>query len=653
VSNWCVVEAKLPAQKLPAQKLPAQKLPAQKLPAQKLPAQALPAQALPAQGAVEVQGRKDGKRSEKVKGKGHLSSWKFMMKRVLCVWLPNWPLQRIFVERTELRERPIVLYQAGRRGLQVVTCCREAAQRGVFTGMPVAEARGLFQADVSLATGENKQRPPRSATNEQEPYFQRHDPQADLSSLEKLATYCLCFSPIVGWDETDLPDTLLLDVTGCAHLFQNEQCLAARIVAELRQLGYRARVASAGTVGAAWALAHYHPPQLESKDLSQNHVEACDVHQDLCHKRDFRTDSKSEIPGLVNNPELKSEILFDLPIEALRLDEQTVRTLRELDIGQIGQLETLPRASLPSRLGTQVIRRLDQAMGRAAELIVPVRPSEVIAASKSFEHPLIQRAALETVLQQLAEQILVSLARRGAGVQRLEVRLVALHSGNAGGRDALCCSVGFISPCNEAEHLVRMILSRLSRLPVPGEIIEVHVRVTCSSLLETRQGSLLGDEQDDKARRQFGLLLERMSSRLGEQCVLRAQLRPDAQPEYACCWETAVGSEVDAVKSEVGGPTSEVGAQRMATARPLAIKPRPVLVAVLTALTEGPPIRFRWEGREYVVSRSWGPERIATGWWRKNPIYRDYYRIETDQGQQLWLFCRNHDRTWFLQGEFV
>ena len=603
----------------------------------------------------------------------------------MSIWLPNWPLQRILVEQTELKNRPIVLYQTGQRGLHVVTCCHSAAQRGVFTGMPVAEARGLFRADISLAGGENRQGSSKftaqTGRHEQEPYFHRHDPQADLFALEKLAIFCLCYSPTVGWAETDLPDTLLLDVTGCAHLFQNEQGLAARIAAELRQLGYRVRVASAGTIGAAWALAHYQLPHPQSEDASQlrraaekNLPRVAEVarlwpNKPISGEIGYgKFSSPARLKEGSPQASLLSEILVDLPIESLRLDEQTVRTLRELDICRIGQLEALPRTSLPARLGTKVIRRLDQTMGRVDELIVPVRPPEVIAASKSFEHPLTQRAAVETVLRQLAEQLLDKLVRCNAGVLRLQVRLVA--AGDALLKPAeQCCSVGFINPCQEVEHLVQMTLSRLSRLVVPNEITEVHVRVTGSSCLETRQVSLLDDQHDCKTHRQFGLLLERMSSRLGEQCVLRPRLRPDAQPEYAYGWETAVREKVGGHKARQSSEgrkqssgvsdqkskvkAQEVKTQSIAAARPLAIKSRPVLITVLTAITEGPPIRFRWEGREYVVSRSWGPERIATGWWRSTPIHRDYYRIETDQGQRLWLFYRNQDQAWFLQGEFV
>ena len=71
---------------------------------------------------------------------------------------------------------------------------------------------------------------------------------------------------------------------------------------------------------------------------------------------------------------------------------------------------------------------------------------------------------------------------------------------------------------------------------------------------------------------------------------------------------------------------------------------------VLSVVPEGPPIQFRWQGTDYRVLRSWGPERIQTGWWRGNYIRRDYYRVATTEGNRFWIFRRHGD--WFLHGVF-
>src|ERR1041384_3871340 len=80
------------------------------------------------------------------------------------------------------------------------------------------------------------------------------DERADLALLEAVADWCDRYTPLVG---LDAPDGLLLDVTGCAHLFGGETALARDLVRRLGAQGLQARAAVAGTVGCAWAVARF------------------------------------------------------------------------------------------------------------------------------------------------------------------------------------------------------------------------------------------------------------------------------------------------------------------------------------------------------------------------------------------------------------
>ena len=52
------------------------------------------------------------------------------------------------------------------------------------------------------------------------------------------------------------------------------------------------------------------------------------------------------------------------------------------------------------------------------------------------------------------------------------------------------------------------------------------------------------------------------------------------------------------------------------------------------------------------MARHWGPERIETGWWRRERAVRDYYRVETTEGRRFWLFRRRRDGRWFLHAGY-
>ena len=104
--------------------------------------------------------------------------------------------------------------------------------------------------------------------------------------------------------------------------------------------------------------------------------------------------------------------------------------------------------------------------------------------------------------------------------------------------------------------------------------------------------------------------------------------------------------------------------------RPCSLLAHPIPLAV--ALGHGPfqqevasaqlPSRLRIGGMVCTITAHWGPERIETGWWQGPSIRRDYYRIETDQGQWWWIFrnlgSQPNQQTaspcyrWMLHGKF-
>ena len=79
------------------------------------------------------------------------------------------------------------------------------------------------------------------------------DPDADERFLDRLATLCDRFTPLVALDP---PHGLVLDITGCAHLFGGETGLLARRSRRgSARIGLSMRCAIAGTPDAARAFA--------------------------------------------------------------------------------------------------------------------------------------------------------------------------------------------------------------------------------------------------------------------------------------------------------------------------------------------------------------------------------------------------------------
>ena len=75
-------------------------------------------------------------------------------------------------------------------------------------------------------------------------------------ALCQLAIDCQRFSPLVGLEEGAHPESLLCEVTGCTHLWDGEERFLQAVRSYWRGRGYHIQLALAGTLGAAWALAH-------------------------------------------------------------------------------------------------------------------------------------------------------------------------------------------------------------------------------------------------------------------------------------------------------------------------------------------------------------------------------------------------------------
>lgn len=433
------------------------------------------------------------------------------------------------------------------------------------------------------------------------------DRQADRATLLGLAEWCQQFAPRVGLNEAEFPDTLLLDVSGCGTYFGSEAVLVERVEQAFSEVGYTVCVVVADTIGAAWAVAHFGAIQI------------------------------------VPPEEPLTAVLSPLPVSALRLDDGTVRTLRELGVEQIGQLQSLPRSSLPARLGPQVLQRLDQALGLQPEILVPHRPLPPIEAKREFDEPLEQRQAVEHLGQAMLEKVLSAVEARGHGVVRL-----TFHIQMEAGQQVL--ALGVSRPTLAMKHLHTLLRLRLERQPPPRPVMSLRLRVRETAPMAIRQSVWwVADDSADRREREQATLVDRLSSRLGAEAVLRARLTGEAQPELSLRYEPWI-PQAGSPQPKTPRRTTRTAPRTMIPPRPWRLLSRPVAVRVISVVPDGPPRQFEWRTTKHLIDRWWGPERLATGWWRKSPAARDYYRVETRGGLHAWLF-RTHDG-WYLQGWF-
>lgn len=344
-----------------------------------------------------------------------------------------------------------------------------------------------------------------------------------------------------------------------------------------------------------------------------------------------------------------------LPVEALRLSGETVGLLHSLGVYQVGQLARLPRQDLAARFGAGPAGRLDQALGLLPEPIRACGEPPELRAEWSLEYPAARRAAVEAVVEQLVVQLAARLVRHGRGALRLECRLDCQTG------PPVNLSVGLYQATASAAHLAGLVRMQLERVRLPAPVTNVRVEAAISAPLEHRQQSLFDDELA-RRRRDLAGLIDRLASRLGPRSVLRARLVADAQPELAVCYDNLQSLSPPSALRPPRSPRPTPHAPRTAHCplstihspppRPLRLLARPAALVATSVLPEGPPVQFQFEGLRHRVARTWGPERIETGWWRGQTVGRDYYRVETTVGRRFWLYRRLRDGKWFLHGMF-
>jgi protein ImuB len=442
------------------------------------------------------------------------------------------------------------------------------------------------------------------------------------------------FSPSVGIESSPPAESLLLDITGVAHLFGGEAGLVETILRELGAKRLRVQAAVADTIGAAWAVAHFS----RMKEEGRLRLRTAFI---------LPPSSFSLIPPGQTLPALRP-----LPVEALRLPRAVAALLRELGIRRIEQLEALPRRELLPRFGPGLLEHWDRAVGRLDEPLPLYRPGLRFAAGWSPEVPIARREVIEAGLAKLAGHLSEMLRRAGRGAVQLECRLEC----TAG--DPLEVSVGLFHPTAWAEHLVQLLAVRLERLRIAGPVRHVRLAAPATAPLEPRPQELFSAGLPRRHLWDLAGLVDRLSNRLGQHAVVRVRLVPDAQPEMAYRY-------VPLVKRR------RLRLRNGEDAKPQAARPLRLLTTPLLLPNGLPPLLWFF-GHAQRIAKTWGPERIETGWWRGQAgtighqpgtvaqrwsalvgmVRRDYYRVETSTGRRFWIFRNLRDGRWFLHGVF-
>ena len=433
-----------------------------------------------------------------------------------------------------------------------------------------------------------------------------HDPAADLVWLDRLAEGCARYTPLVA---VDAPDGLILDITGCAHLFGGEAALIRDAEQRLMRLGLTLRLAVADSADAARALAR---------------------HQTL--------------PA----PDAAAAVRR-LPVAALGLEGEATTALVRAGLKTIGDLGSRPMAEVAARFGAEAAAMLRRLTGDAPSPLAPRRTLPPVAAERRFAEPVTNMAHAAKILAELTGDAMTALGERGQGGRRFHAaffrsdglaRTLAVETGHA---------------TRDAALVQRLFAERMDALRDPLDpgfgFDMIRLAVPRVEPLGATQFRLEGGAVHEAAA--LDALTDRLATRLGRTNVRRYRPADTHIPEQA-----QLELPTADAPPPLPWPTPAPGEPPL---RPFYLFDPPQPIEVIAEVPDGPPHQFRWRRAVHAVRRYEGPERIAAEWWRRRDnggLTRDYYRVEDAQGRRYWLFRHGlyeekADPRWYIHGLFA
>lgn len=315
----------------------------------------------------------------------------------------------------------------------------------------------------------------------------------------------------------------------------------------------------------------------------------------------------------VDQPMAMQDLLDRVPTRRALLPGDVGERLHRMGLRDLRAVRALPVDSVRRRFGLALRDHLDRLYGSADDPLTYYAPPDHFDSRIEFDGEVEGHPALLFPLRRMIGDLYTCLSIRDGGVQRFVLRLEHAQAHTD-------VEVGLLAAEREPTMLFELTRGRLERVQLDRPVVAMRLLArelppfvpASRDLFDVRVQQVLPWPQ----------LCERLRARLGDTAVHRVVPTGDPRPERA--WRRAEGETKRIVQAPIRPP------------RPLWLLPKPI------------PLR---DARLRIVS---GPERLESGWWDGDDARRDYYVLETSQGQRAWAFAPPGEQGhWMLHGWFA
>jgi protein ImuB len=320
----------------------------------------------------------------------------------------------------------------------------------------------------------------------------------------------------------------------------------------------------------------------------------------------------------------------------LRLEPEILERLQKLGFRTIGPLLSMPAPTLRRRFGATLLTRLDQALGKINEVLVPIAPPVPYVERLPCLEPVRTAVGIEMAIEKLLSELCLRLQAEGKGLRKAVLKCIRID-----GR-TVQAGIATNRGSHSVSHLLKLFGLQIARIE-PALGIELFV-LEASKVedMETVQEQIWAVDRG-LADTALAELLDRVAGKVGAEAIRRYLPAEHYWPERSIKVATSLTEE-----PQVAWP------EQM---RPIRLLHTPEPIEVMALVPDNPPKTFIYKDKRHHIIKADGPERIGREWWQDKGEHRDYFIVEDSEGQRYWVFRSGHydggDARWYLHGYFA
>ena len=509
--------------------------------------------------------------------------------RLACVYVPSLPLQLLVRRHPEWIDRPVAVVDKDKPQGKVLWVNERAYRARVLPGTRYAAGLLLCRR---LCAGEV------------------HGKEIDRG-VSRLLELLWRFSPEVE-PSADEPGVFWVNASGLGRIELSLGEWARRLRAELGHNGFTARVAVGFSRFATYATARV------TRDIT-----------------------------VFKNTDTEHRSAMCVRLDRLHIDSDLRNVLRKLGIHTVEEFLELPTDGLGKRFGAGAINFYKEASGQNRKPLMPAPPPVPVQTVAEFQYPEVDANRLLFYTKRLLPPLLEQLASCHQGLIEMVLEMTLDDT------TQISKSVRPAEATLDTGIILDLVRLRLSTIDLTSGVVEMTV-TTHGKRINVGQLSLFWN-QPKRDVTAANRALARVRAEFGHEAVVWAKSRDAHLPEASFTWEPLARTKLPChpVAKLSSGPEETKRSRTEIIGRfvrPLVrrVFDKAVLLParerhepdgwLIHGFKQGPAVQLR------------GPYVVSGGWWARE-VHREYYFVETERGDVLWIYYDRNRRNWMLQGQ--